>query len=269
MSNEMLDILRPDFGPDAPVTVQAAFSLRTGGVSEGCYAALNLGAHVGDAAQNVAQNRRRLRAALSLPGEPLWLSQVHGTSVLNADVPVCDSAPEPPSGTHTDAPPVADAVVTRQREVVCAIMIADCLPVLFAARDGSVVGAAHAGWRGLVAGVLESAVRALGNEPSQLLAWLGPCIGAANFEVGDEVRAAFLTASQNSHCVDRTTQAFARNARGRWQCDLQALARMRLEAAGVSAIHGLSCCTFQDASRFFSHRRDGVSGRMAALIWRT
>ena len=269
VSNEMLGILRPDFGPDAPATVHAAFTLRTGGVSKGCYASLNLGTHVGDAADHVAENRRRLRAALSLPGEPLWLSQVHGKTVLDADALVRDGVPNPPSGTRSDAPPVADAVVTRQCAVVCAIMIADCMPVLFAARDGSVVGAAHAGWRGLVAGVLENTVRALDNEPSQLLAWLGPCIGPAHFEVGAEVRAAFLTACQSSRCVERTESAFKPNDRGRWQCDLRALARARLEAAGVTAIHGPPACTFQDASRFFSHRRDGVSGRLAALIWRT
>ena len=262
MPDEMLDIMRPDFGSYAPANVHAAFSLRTGGVSEGYYAALNLGAHVGDAPDHVAENRRRLRAALSLPAEPRWLSQVHGTVVLDSDAPVRDGVQDRPCGTLTDAPPVADAIVTRQSGTVCAIMVADCLPVLLASRDGAVVGAAHAGWRGLAAGVIENTVRALDHEPSQLLAWLGPCIGPASFEVGDEVRAALRNA-------EGSTQAFAPNARGRWLCDLQALARLRLEAMGVVDIRSSAACTFLDSSKFFSHRRDGISGRMAALIWRT
>jgi YfiH family protein len=153
--------------------------------------------------------------------------------------------------------------VTREPERICVVQVADCLPVLLAARDGSVVGAAHAGWRGLAGGVLESAVRALGAEPAEVLAWLGPAIGPRHFEVGAEVRAAFLAADPAA------AAAFAPNPRGRWQCDLYSLARQRLAALGVAQVYGGGWCTYADAARFFSYRRDGRCGRMAALIWRS
>ena len=243
--------LTPDW--PAPANVRAAVSLREGGVSRAPFDALNVATHAGDAPEAVAENRRRLRAALGLPAEPSWLAQVHGAQVICLDRPSDAASP--------GEAPQADAAVTRSPDRVCAIQVADCLPVLFAARDGSAVGAAHAGWRGLAAGVLESTVRALGPDPARLLAWLGPAIGPTHFEVGEEVRAA-LTAHH-----PEAGSAFAPNARGRWQCDLYAVARRRLEALGVAQVHGGGWDTFADASRFFSYRRERSCGRMAALIW--
>lgn len=230
----------------APPRVRACVSLRTGGVSSGPYASLNVGDHVGDAPEHVARNRARLAAALTLPGEPGWLEQIHGTTVVDLD--------RPWSGP-------ADGAVTAEPGRVCAIMTADCLPVLLADRAGWRVGAAHAGWRGLAAGVLREAVAAMQGAPSELVAWLGPAIGPAAFEVGSEVRAAFSALGG-----DRAA-AFEPNARGRWQADLYRLARLELEDLGVRAIHGGGFCTFSDAERFFSHRREAPCGRMASLIW--
>jgi hypothetical protein len=246
-------LLRPQW-PVAP-QVRAAFSLRGGGASEAPYDSLNLGDHVGDSAESVAENRLRLRATLKLPAEPLWLRQVHGTRVCDADV-------DWPAGgiSPVDVAP-ADACITRRPGRVLAILVADCMPVLLAAATGKVIAAAHAGWRGLAAGVLEATVAAMRCEPAQLHAWLGPAIGAAHFEVGEEVRAAFLAADAHA------ATAFTVNARGRWQCDLALLARQRLQRLGVTAISGGDCCTYADATRFYSYRRDGRTGRMAALLW--
>jgi YfiH family protein len=240
--------------------VHAAFTLRSGGVSAAPFDSLNLGAHVGDEAAAVAENRRRVRARLSLPEEPAWLEQVHGVEVVDLDA----AAPAAGPTQHTTGAdmPAADAIVSRRAGRVCVVQVADCLPVLLAARDGSAVAAAHAGWRGLAAGVLEATVKRLAAEPGDLLAWLGPGIGAAHFEVGAEVRQAFL--AQDAAAAD----AFAANTRGRWQCDLAGLARRRLAALGIGAVFGGKWCTYGDASRFFSYRRDGRCGRMAALIWR-
>lgn len=235
---------------NAPANVRAAFTLRVGGVSEGPFASLNTGTHVGDAPAHVAENRRRIHAALDLPSEPLWLNQVHGTAVFDAQ-----------SGSGS-APPTADAAATRKPDTVVAIQVADCLPVLFAARDGSAVAAAHAGWRGLVAGVLENTVQSLELPGAELVAWLGPCIGPLQFEVGDEVRAAFV--AQDA----RATDAFVRNDRNRWLCNLQLLARQRLVACGVLDVSADDACTVADPRRFFSYRRDGQCGRMVALIHR-
>ena len=234
----------------APPGVRAAFTLRTGGVSVAPYDSFNCASHVGDDEAAVAENRRRLCERLALPQAPAWLEQVHGTGVA-----VLGGSPEPL------AP--ADAVVTRTVGRVCAVQVADCLPVLFASRDGVTVGAAHAGWRGLAAGVLEAAVRSLGADPGEVLAWLGPAIGPAHFEVGAEVREAFL---QDGPAA---ATAFTPNARGRWQCDLPALARQRLTALGVHRIYGGAWCTYADPAKFFSYRREGRCGRMAALIWRS
>jgi len=236
----------------APATVRAAFSLRSGGTSEPPWDTLNLGVHVGDDPSAVLENRRRLANALSLPSEPVWLDQVHGNDVLEVDA---HSRPTP------DTRPRADALVTRAAGVVLAIQVADCLPVLFSSRDGRVLGAAHAGWRGLAAGVLEATVTAMGVPPAEIVAWLGPSIGPAHFEVGDEVRAAFLASQADAE------GAFSPNPRGRWQCDLPALARQRLMALGLGPVAGGSWCTAADPVRFFSHRRDQRTGRMAALIW--
>lgn len=244
-------------GPDwpAPHRVRAVFTLRRGGVSVGPYASLNVGAHVADAPQAVAENRRRVAATLNLPTDPAWLMQVHGNQVIRLGA-------QPPPDL------AADAAVTAAAGRVCVIQVADCLPVLFAARDGSAVGAAHAGWRGLAAGVLERTVAALRVPPGELLAWVGPGIGAANFEVGSEVRDTFVSTAGAARAAE-VQAAFTANARGRWQCDLVALARLRLAACGVTAIHGGRWCTFGDAENFFSYRRDGQTGRMAALIWLT
>ena len=241
-----VQILTPEW--PAPANVRAAFTLRHHGVSKGPYDSLNVGARVGDEPAAIAENRRRLRAQLQLPQEPAWIDQVHGTEVLDLD----SAAP----------PAAADAAFTRRAGRVCVVQVADCLPVLITARDGSVVAAAHAGWRGLAAGVLEATVRRLAVEPGQAMVWLGPAIGQAHFEVGDEVRQVFLARDAAA------AAAFAANARGRWQCDLARLARGRLAALGVTAVFGGGWCTHADASRFFSFRRDGRCGRMAALIWR-
>lgn len=235
---------------DAAANVRAVFTLRGGGVSAAPCDSLNVAAHVQDDPAAVAENRRRVAAACQLPGEPLWLTQVHANRVVTL-------ASDPPADL------TADAVVTAEARRVCAIQVADCIPVLFAAQDGSRVGAAHAGWRGLAAGVLENTVAVLGVPPHRLQAWIGPGIGQAHFEVGSEVRAA-LTAAGGA----AATAAFTANDRGRWQCDLAGLVRLRLQALGLARIDGGSWCTFADAGQFFSHRRDGRSGRMAALIWR-
>jgi YfiH family protein len=213
---------------------------------------LNVGAHVGDDTAAVTENRRLVRAELRLPDEPAWMEQVHGVRVLDLDT----------ATSPAERDRCADAVVTRRPGQVGVIQVADCLPVLFAMRDGSAVAAAHAGWRGLAAGVLEETVMSLAVEPASLIAWLGPGIGAEHFEVGEEVRSAFLAHDAAAE------GAFTCNSRGRWQCDLVALARARLAALGVGAVSGGEWCTHTDATRFFSYRRDGRCGRMAALIWR-
>jgi len=259
-----LAILVPQW--PAPERVRAAFTLRDGGVSTGPYQSLNLGAHVGDADAAVAENRRRAGAYLGLPAEPAWIEQVHGVSVLDPDATSDATAPSAARDSPAALPlarcaPCADAVIARRAGRVCVVQVADCLPVLFAARDAGAVAAAHAGWRGLAAGVLEATVAQLGIRPGQLIAWLGPAIGPRHFEVGEEVRDVFLAHDSAA------AAAFAANARGRWQCDLGRLARQRLTAAGVGAVYGGGWCTFSDPVRFFSHRRDGRCGRMGALVW--
>lgn len=249
-------MIRPEWS--APASVRSAFSLRSGGVSRAPFASLNVGIHVGDDPLAVQHNRRQLASQLSLPCEPLWLEQVHGTTVHSV------RAGESVAVGALRERPVADAAVTAAAGVVLAIQVADCLPVLLAARDGRVLGAAHAGWRGLAAGVLERTVAAmerLTDGPLELCAWLGPCIGPAHFEVGAEVREAFLVAGD-------PPEAFEQNPRGRWQCDLPGIARRRLGALGIRSIAGGEWCTAADPVRFFSHRRDQRTGRMVALLWR-
>ncbi len=233
--------------------VRAVVTLRAGGVSRPPFDALNLAAHVGDDPAAVAENRRRLRVALALPAEPLWLSQVHGSTVVDADRPAGEAA--------IAAPPQGDAAVTRLAGRVLVVLVADCLPVLFARRDGGAVAVAHAGWRGLAAGVLEATVQALACPGGALHAWLGPAIGPDHFEVGEEVRAALCEGEP------RAAQAFVPNARGRWQCDLAQLIRQRLASLGVHSVHGVPSCTYQQSQAFYSYRRDGRTGRVAALIW--
>ena len=236
-------VLRPQWG--APAGVHAACTLRTGGASGAPWDTLNMGGHVGDDPAAVAENRRRVGVSLALPAEPRWLEQVHGTRVADA---------------ATAGP--ADAAVTREPGHVLAILVADCMPVLFASADGGVLGAAHAGWRGLAAGVLEATLAAMRVPAASVHAWLGPAIGPVAFEVGDEVRAAFMQRDAGAG------QAFTANARGRWQCDLALLARQRLAAAGVQRVTGAALCTASNPLQCFSFRRDGRTGRMAALLWR-
>jgi YfiH family protein len=232
--------------------------MRNGGVSAAPYASLNLGDHVGDVPANVAENRRRLAAAAGLPAEPVWLKQVHGINVADLDAAADRDA------TDVHAPAgfgPADAAFTRRRGRVCAILAADCLPILLAADSGDAVAAAHAGWRGLAGGVIEATVQALAVPPEKLMAWLGPAIGPRHFEVGAEVREALLMDDPGAQ------KAFAPNVRGRFMADLGALARRRLAALGVDRIYGGGQCTHTQGDRYFSHRRDGVTGRQATLIW--
>jgi YfiH family protein len=232
----------------APPGVRACVTTRTGGVSTGPRASFNLAAHVGDDPAAVVENRLRLRAGLGLPGEPLWLRQVHGICVATHD------------GTTPAEPPEADAAVTFAPGRVLAVLTADCLPVVLASVDGTRLGVAHAGWRGLAAGVLEATVLALADPGTRLVAWLGPAIGPAAFEVGPEVRAAFV--DPDPACA----AAFTPNARGRFQADLYALARRRLQRLGVLVVSGGGDCTFSDP-RWYSFRRERECGRMATLAW--
>ena len=242
-----LDWIVPDWL--APRGVHALVTTRNGGISSGPLATMNLGGHVGDTDEALAENRRRLR--VFLPAEPRWLWQVHGTAVAVQNAQR-DSIPE-----------VADAAITRERGVVCAVLVADCLPVLFAAPDGRAVGAAHAGWRGLAFGVLEATVQAVCEaaacEPHEVKAWLGACIGPAQFEVGPDVLEAFR--------AEAGSPRFRPHARRKWLADLPALARDRLQLVGVRDITGGAWCSVSDPSRFFSFRRDRITGRMAAFVW--
>jgi polyphenol oxidase len=230
-------------------------STRGGGVSSGPYASLNLGKSVGDDPAAVAQNRQRF--VTEIDAQPLWLHLVHGATVLRISA----------ENRHT-APPPADAAWTTERGVALLVQAADCLPVLFCLRDGRAVAAAHAGWRGLAAGVLQATVRALcagtGAAPADVLAWLGPCIGPRQFEVGADVLAAFGDAGRDLHFSPRPRA----DGSARWLADLPALALRQLRDAAVQHISVDGACTFEDASRFFSFRRDGVTGRMAAAVWR-
>ena len=245
-------LIRPEW-PGA-ADVQAACSTRDGGVSVSSYASLNLGDHVGDDPRAVAENRRRFAAALQ--ARPVFLTQVHRAGVVRLDSAT-------PDGTE------ADACWSTEPGVACTIMVADCLPVLLADRAGQVVGAAHCGWRGLAGGVLEALwaqMAPLAGAPQEVVAWLGPCIGPEAFEVGAEVRTAFMEQDGGA------ARAFRPHGAGKYLADLQALARQRLVALGITGIHGndgsLAWCTVGNGSRFFSHRRDRVSGRFAAGTWR-
>lgn len=234
----------------APSRVHAAVSTRHGpGVSAAPFERFNLGLRSGDAVDTVQANRSALQQTLRLPAAPRWLRQVH-------DIGVAELGPLP-----SEVEPQADAAVSHLPGTVLAILTADCLPVLFCSADGSEIAAAHAGWRGLAAGVLEATLTQLRSPRDQLLAWLGPCIGAASYEVGDEVRDAFVENEVT------TAACFTASRPGHWQCDLAALARHRLHAAGVKRIHGGGFDTRTD-ERFYSYRRDGArSGRFASLIW--
>lgn len=241
------DWLVPDW--PVPANVGAVCSIRTGGVSHGRYESLNLGDHVGDNAEFVAENRAVFERAIG--ARPVYMTQVHGTGVVALDGLTED-------GIH------ADGCVTSVRGVACTIMVADCLPLLFATDDGSRVGAAHAGWRGLAGGIVEATVAQVA-PASSLVAWLGPCIGPEAFEVGPEVKVAF-----EAHDRD-AARHFKPHREGKWVADLPALARMRLAQLGITRVWGndgsRAWCTALNESRFFSHRRDRVSGRFAAAVW--
>ncbi|OOZ40542.1 hypothetical protein BOW53_07360 [Solemya pervernicosa gill symbiont] len=241
-----METIAPDW--PAPHTVHAYTTTRAGGVSEAPFHSFNLATHVGDRDQHVQQNRQRLITELALPDSPVWLDQVHGTDVVAAD--------------QISVGQCADAVFSWRSGKVCAVMTADCLPLLFCNRQGSVVAAAHAGWRGLAAGVIESTVEAMGVATADLLVWLGPAIGPEVFEVGDEVRREFV-----DHQIEAEQAFKSSSIEGRWLADLYQLARLRLARCGVAQIYGGDYCTYSDAEHFYSYRRDGETGRMASLIW--
>ncbi len=244
MRKNLLDhIIIPDW--PAPANVKALQTTRQGGLSLGPYASFNLGDHVGDSPQVVAQNRQMLSSLL--PSEPVWLQQVHGTQVTDAG--------------NTGCLPQADAAVASQRGAVCVVMTADCLPVLLCDQAGTVVAAAHAGWKGLNAGVIEATVNAMKIDPTKLLAWLGPAISHRAFEVGAEVQKMFV--SQHAQAIE----AFILGANGKFMADIYLLAHQRSHALGVSRIFGGEFCTYNNSTEFFSYRRDGVTGRMGTFIW--
>jgi YfiH family protein len=229
----------------APARVRALITTRAGGVSRGAFESLNLGDRVGDDPVAVAENRARVAA--HVPRPPLWLRQVHGTRVAH---------------TATDRPGCeADAAIAREPGEVLVVMTADCLPVLLADDGGTAVAIAHAGWRGLAAGVIERSVAALRVQPEHLVAYLGPAIGPSAFEVGNEVREAFVAADAAA------SAAFAPGVPGKWLADLYALGRLRLARLGITRVFGGQFCTYSEPERFFSYRRDGITGRMASLIW--
>ncbi|PWC09258.1 peptidoglycan editing factor PgeF [Brenneria roseae subsp. americana] len=238
-------LIHPDW--PVPKNVRACSTTRHGGISLPPYDALNLGGHVGDDPEKVMRNRQALMDEAALPSTPHWLEQVHGTQVIRID----------------DAPPISvcgDAAYTNHKGQICAVMTADCLPVLFCSAAGNEVAAAHAGWRGLCGGVLEETLASFQAEPSQIMAWLGPAIGPDAFEVGSEVREAFI-----QH--DAMAISAFRPHGEKFFADIYQLARLRLHASGVTQIFGGNFCTVSESRNFFSYRRDGVTGRMASLIW--
>ncbi|MEJ8858255.1 peptidoglycan editing factor PgeF [Variovorax robiniae] len=247
---QKLELLVPQW--PAPAGVRAACTTRSGGASQGRFESLNLGDHVSDDAVAVAENRRRLQAEIGV--RPVFLQQVHGVDVRRLDAADADGE-------------TADACVTTEAGLACTVMVADCLPVLFTDSEGRQVAAAHAGWRGLAAGVLEATLATFG-AGEKVMAWLGPCIGPTAFEVGAEVKAVFVAHDPASAACFKPA-----GAEGKWLADLSGLARLRLQAAGAASIHGNdgtdAWCTVSNPSHFFSHRRDGHSGRFAACIWRT
>jgi polyphenol oxidase len=238
------DWIVPDW--PAPANVRALVTTRAGGVSAGAWNSMNLGLHVGDDPDAVQRNRRILREFL--PAEPAWLDQVHGRAVVDASTIV--------------RPVAADASFATEPGVVCAVLTADCLPVLLCDHTGTVVAAAHAGWRGLANGILEATVGAMGLVPDSLMAWLGPAIGPKAFEVGAEVREIFCDVDTKAE------SAFVRGVQpGKWMADLFVLAHLRLAQAGVLQVVGGNHCTHGDGRRFYSYRRDGPTGRFASLVW--
>lgn len=231
-----------------PDHVKSLQTTRVGGFSVDAYLGLNLGSHVGDDALNVAKNRQLLQQVL--PAEPVWLNQVHGVGVVDA--------------SRSHGMMTADAAFSRQANVVCVVMTADCLPILLCDRQGKVVAAVHAGWRSLCAGVIEATVKAMQAPADELMVWMGPAIGPDAFEVGAEVREQLMMQDPQAE------QAFkAGNQPHKWKADIYSLARLRLQAIGVTQLYGGSECTYSDSARYYSYRRDGVTGRMASFIWLT
>ena len=243
-----VEIIAADWPVDGII---AGTTTRVGGVSDDSYASLNLAAHVGDAVAAVTENRRRLRSALKLPQEPLWLNQVHGADVYVAG-----------AGADRDEPPTADGIVSTDGRDVVAILTADCLPVLLCSSTHAEIAAAHCGWRSLAAGVLAETIAKMSSRPADIMAWLGPCISQSAFEVGDDVRDIFLAGIEDAiHCFDE-------NDDGRWQADLPGLTRLFLQAAGVDRVYDCNLCTHGDPGRVYSNRRDGQCGRMATFAFR-
>lgn len=239
---------KPYLVPDwpAPANIHAATTLRSGGFSKGCYDSFNLAAHVGDDPDLVQQNRERLCTVLQLPAEPHWLSQVHSNIAVEAK-----------PGIQS---PKADASFTDQPSTVCAVLTADCLPVLVCSRDGQRIAAIHAGWRGLLAGVIANTLRML--KTSDVLIWLGPAIGSLAFEVGAEVKDAFINKSAAN------SVAFQAKNTDKWLADIYQLAHIELASLGINNVYGGDFCTVTDQEKYYSYRRDGQTGRMATLIWR-
>ena len=244
-------LINPDW--PVPPNVRALQTTRQGGVSAAPYDTLNLGEHVGDEPLTVARNRELLNHLL--PSEPVWLEQGHGTLVADAD--------------HASCLPQADACIARHHGSVCVVMTADCLPVLLCDKQGTVVGATHAGWKGLAAGVIEATVQAMGVAPQNLMAWMGPAISQEFFEVGEEVRAAFVTAQPQAASAFSPSPLMGegRGEGEKYLADIYALARLRLNALGIMQIYGGGYCTYREREKFFSYRRDGATGRMGTFIW--
>ncbi len=239
-------IIQPEW-PAAPHVRCLTTTRKIPGNSQGVYADFNLALHVDDNPETVASNRTYLEKYYHLPASPHWLAQVHGTTVLNLDEPYTNNQ--------------ADAAFTTQANTVCSIMTADCLPILLVDQQGSKIAAIHAGWRSLAAGIIENTVAQLNIPGEQLIAWLGPGISAEHYEVGDDVRDAFIANDPSA------AQAFSANHRQRWLADMYMLARQRLQQLAIQAIYGGNYCTYQQADLFYSYRRDGITGRMATLIW--
>ncbi len=240
----MIETIQPNWS--APPTVRASCTTRLGGVSAPPFGTLNLALHVGDDPALVAQNRKILREQMALPAEPCWINQTHGTQTVTLEQDISRDA---------------DAAVTRVAGTIAVVMIADCLPILLCNRAGNEVGAVHAGWRGLQAGIVESALAKMDSPNQQLMAWIGPGISQACFEVGDDVRSAFLDSTPHAQAF------FSANRRGHWLCDLAGLAEQVLRAQGVGDVCRDAHCSYHDAERFYSYRRVATTGRMAALIW--
>ncbi len=241
----MTNILIPDW--PAPKHIKAFSTTRLNGFSQSPYDSFNLAYSVGDDIENVSLNREHLKKILNLPSDPLWLSQIHSTVIYKVD--------------QETMPKNADGSFTTNQNKVCVVMTADCLPILLCDVSGTQIAAVHAGWRGLADGVVESALNCFNHSQEKIIAWIGPAIGPKYYEVGDDVRNKFLEINSDFN------KAFQTHNQAKWLADMNLLARMRLQKAGVSAIFSENLCTFSDAERFYSYRRDGITGRMASLIW--